>query len=502
MGCEAAVTAKGERLIWIEPSVVDRQRATRGPGESYSDVILRLVFGSRRTLGATVGILPLHVQAFVLKTWVMLLLHISDIHFRAPDCVNPALDPDRPFRTRMVRDARARIDTLGAVDAILIGGDIAFKGDPREYQAAFTWFNELAEACGCPLARVFVIPGNHDVDRGVITRTPATRNVQQAIKRAAANRRERELRTQFSDPDTGRALLAPLAAYNDFAKLFSCQVYPPEHLFWKQDLPLGGGVNLRIYGLTSPLLSGAGGQDDDRESLYLSPLQTVLDPVDDVVNLVLCHHPPDWFMDQDDVQDAFCARAAIHLFGHKHRQRVTQDPDYIRFAAGAVNPDRNEAGWQPGYNLIDLRLIGAGSDRALEIEAHMLQWQSNPEQYRAVLMRQGEPVVRHRIATPARRLGTAQVRGAAPIAPAAPEVPAADADVEAVMSDASTRNLVFRFWNLTASQRRSITLRLGLIEKDELGLPEPERYGRALFRAGQRGQIEALAREVARLEGR
>ena len=34
---EAEVTAKGERLIWIEPSALDRLRAMRGPGESYSD---------------------------------------------------------------------------------------------------------------------------------------------------------------------------------------------------------------------------------------------------------------------------------------------------------------------------------------------------------------------------------------------------------------------------------------------------------------------------------
>jgi hypothetical protein len=27
---------------------------------------------------------------------IMLLLHISDIHFREPDCVNPDLDPDHP----------------------------------------------------------------------------------------------------------------------------------------------------------------------------------------------------------------------------------------------------------------------------------------------------------------------------------------------------------------------------------------------------------------------
>ena len=68
------------------------------------------------------------------------------------------------------------------------------------------------------------------------------------------------------------------------------------------------------------------------------------------------------------------------------------------------------------------------------------------------------------------------------------------------MGDAITRNLVFRFWNLTASKRREITLRLGLITKDELGLPEPERYGRALIRAFERGKLEELAREVAQKE--
>jgi hypothetical protein len=30
-------------LVWLETSVVDRLRALRGPGESYSDVILKLV---------------------------------------------------------------------------------------------------------------------------------------------------------------------------------------------------------------------------------------------------------------------------------------------------------------------------------------------------------------------------------------------------------------------------------------------------------------------------
>jgi hypothetical protein len=34
--------ANGERQIWLAADVVNRLRSLRGPGESYSDVILRL----------------------------------------------------------------------------------------------------------------------------------------------------------------------------------------------------------------------------------------------------------------------------------------------------------------------------------------------------------------------------------------------------------------------------------------------------------------------------
>jgi len=38
----AGVDANGERYIWLPRAVVDRLRSLRGPGESFSDVILRL----------------------------------------------------------------------------------------------------------------------------------------------------------------------------------------------------------------------------------------------------------------------------------------------------------------------------------------------------------------------------------------------------------------------------------------------------------------------------
>ncbi|MFC0403116.1 metallophosphoesterase [Paraburkholderia rhizosphaerae] len=443
----------------------------------------------------------------------MLLLHVSDIHFRSPDCLDPGLDPERPYRTILLQDVRARVRELGPVSAVLVGGDIAFKGATDEYDAAWTWLKELAAAAGCPLERVFVVPGNHDVDRNLSAQSVPTRNAQAAIMRAPADSRERELRNQIRDQDTGRALLAPIAAYNEFAKLLNCQVYLPERLYWKQDLDLGQGVLLRVHGLTSVILSGAEGHNDTRESLYLSPLQTVLDPVDDVVNLVLCHHPPDWFMDQDDANDAICGRATIHMFGHKHRQRVQLDRQYVRFSAGAVNPDRNEVGWNPGYNLVEVDVTGTGVDRQILIAAHLRQWQSNPDMFRAVQTPEGESVFRHTIRFPGEAHTAAlSVAASAPNASRAASVveqaPAvrelsgyeSDTDGEAAMGNTSARNLVFRFWNLRASERRDIVQRLDLISEAELNLPEPERYGRALIRASERGILDLLAREIARKE--
>jgi len=434
----------------------------------------------------------------------MLLLNVSDIHFRHPICTS-GMDPDRPFRTRLIQDARQRSAELGSVDAMLVSGDIAFAGMTEEYDEAYRWLVELATVCNCPLERIYVIPGNHDVNR-VTTRTDmGVRNVHRAISRATAHEREGELLAQFRHQDTGRALMEPIAAYNVFAARFSCQVYTPDKLFWHQDLPLDDKRKLRIYGLTSTLLSGSGGTDDARMGLYLSPLQTVLDPVDGVVNLVMCHHPPDWLMDHDEVEDAVNGRAAIQFFGHKHRTRIHREQHYIRFSAGAVNPERHLPGWEPGYNFVRLNVANENGRSTLEIEAYLLVWQTNPDLFHPKLNENGEPVFRHSIRLPILPAGFQPAVEQIDLPPDAQLV--ADrpvvAEREKSMSDHDTRNLVLRFWDLTSSKRREIALELGLLDRDEITqLPEPERYGRALARAGERGLLERVAEEIRKREGR
>jgi hypothetical protein len=47
LGFENKTDEEGQRLIWLDRSVVDRLRSLRGPGESYSDLIVALSAGRR-----------------------------------------------------------------------------------------------------------------------------------------------------------------------------------------------------------------------------------------------------------------------------------------------------------------------------------------------------------------------------------------------------------------------------------------------------------------------
>jgi hypothetical protein len=45
VGVEPKPNEKGEREIWLDDGALNRLRPMRGPGESYSDAILRLASG-------------------------------------------------------------------------------------------------------------------------------------------------------------------------------------------------------------------------------------------------------------------------------------------------------------------------------------------------------------------------------------------------------------------------------------------------------------------------
>lgn len=441
----------------------------------------------------------------------MRLLHLSDIHFRSPDCENPATDRNQPYRTLLVQDAVALCREDGPVDAILVGGDIAFKGDPAEYKVARTWLLDLAHQCGCPSEGIYVVPGNHDTDRKVCAKSLTISIAQDAIAKASDDARESMMRRQLADGTFSQALFQPLAAYNDFAAGFDCSVYP-EVPFWSDEIEFEGGVRLRLFGLTSTLISGLGDRDDAPGRLYLGRLQTVLNPEPDVVNLVLCHHPPSWFSDRDDTDDNVNDRAKLQFFGHEHRQRCTPTPTYMRFQAGAVNPDVYERDWKPGYNLLDISVRGEGLNRTLDVRAYVRHFQKAPEMFVALRPDRFQEVWTHSMSLPhlpplGARATKVEPNAPYPTTKVAKAVHAAAAIAlpaepkrEVTMQGPSMRNLIYRFWDLSIAERRDIMLKLGLIDVADLRVPEPELYKKAFKQAAARGLLVELASEIERVE--
>lgn len=71
---------------------------------------------------------------------------------------------------------------------------------------------------------------------------------------------------------------------------------------------------------------------------------------------------------------------------------------------------------------------------------------------------------------------------------------------ETDVTEPSTDNLIFRFWQLSGSQMRDIALQLGLITKADLQIPPHERYQSALRLAKEKGLLVELARQIEKYE--
>ncbi len=170
--------------------------------------------------------------------------------------------------------------------------------------------------------------------------------------------------------------------------------------------------------------------------------------------------------------------------------------DYIRLTASAAQPERNEQGWEPGYNLIHLSVDGGPERRSLRVRAHVRVWQTAPGGFHAK-MDKNSPVFEHSIA----------LEDWHPIA-----IPTASSDVQPQTAGAvempteegdamdTLRNLGLRFYKLSFSKKSEIAGRLELLEEEDMTLPDHERFRRVFIRAHDRGKLQQLSDAVTSAE--
>lgn len=424
----------------------------------------------------------------------LLLMHLSDIHFKKPQCLNPDMDRDNPVRVALKNDAVEFCKEHGDVDVILVTGDIAYHADPEEYEVAKLWLDEIANATGCCQGAVYTVPGNHDISWKILKNNDMTVSLRNQVLNVNEPDRYDEFFKIMNDEDKATDLFEPLMPYNTFAARYGCALSVDGRPFWRAEIPLGEHIKIRLHGLTTAIFSG---EEDEKGKLYLGDIQTAFEPLNQVINIVLMHHPPDWLSDCDAVEDALWNGTKLHLLGHKHSQRIRNDTNSVKLAAGAVNPARNEANWEPGYNFIELFLSDEDDQIMLNIHSHLRNWQSSPDRFTARENSDGTKVFVNKMIISAiedKESGT--------------EVETVEVatvqhnDESETMTTGATKNLVYRFWELASSDRRTIANDLHLLSEKELELPEFERYKRAFKNAREHDKIQALSEAIQNVENK
>lgn len=431
----------------------------------------------------------------------MLFLHFSDIHFRKTEVDVPD-DPNRGLRNDIIRDVKFMREKLGRdADGIWLTGDIAFAGQAEEYDYAKKWLeDELCPAAGCSMQNVFVIPGNHDVDRKA-ENGPASVMVRGSLRDKPSREVDAEIRKWMRDATSARVIFAPIENYNRFAAQFWCalrpysdnekgedgdkvKLDPPAQPFARRDLKLGDGSTLRLWGFNTVIVS----DDSDAEGrMLIDPAAAQIERADGVCHVVMAHHPFNWLKNKGPFEERCNAVATIQLFGHEHTLRMDEDKRYVRIRAGAMHPERMEPGWDPGYNWIDVDVVRKDGKRNLVVGVHVRKYENagfhpvfDPDHNEVWVNSYALP----EWAPPATPVEAEKVEDDA--------MPVLEKPIMPTPTPVSVRSVMLKIFKLREHDQRRVITQLNLDKPGDRDLKDYELAMAAVTRSNEQGRLKEL----------
>lgn len=300
-------------------------------------------------------------------------IHLSDIHFGQER--DDALHFNNDVKAQLIVDAAEIVKSLpsGVAHGILVTGDIAQAGKSAQYTDAGRWLDQLAEAVGCESFRIQMVPGNHDLDRSLLSKGGSL--MLDAIRAGGAAEYEAILASA-----TDRAVLfARFRDYGKFCEGYDCALDSEGRYATNMLVELAPGRSIRFVRLNSSLLC-TGDEDDKNPELMVGARQFTIPRTKGEEIVALIHHPLNWFKDQVDVAKYLKSRARILISGHEHNPRVLVEEieggtDFMMLAAGATVPTRSNEPYAYTYNVIE---FDWDSERdALAVKIHPRAW--NPD---------------------------------------------------------------------------------------------------------------------------
>ena len=259
-------------------------------------------------------------------TW----LHLSDFH----------LSPSSPYDSDVV--LKALVESVAwfrqqgnwQPDLIFATGDIAEKGAAAVFTGteprATTFFNALLKAADLSRERLFIVPGNHDVQRekGDFLLSPLNSQAQA---------------DKYFHPDNPKHHFAKLEYFISWYNAYfsGIRTFPVNSTCELIDIGINGH-QLAILSLNSALFC-MDSKTDHRQLLVgrrcLFPVIEQLKSTPHDLSIALVHHPLDWLspVEQKQIKGALKSQVNFLLQGHNHETEIEQSAKtFIQLAAGAA----------------------------------------------------------------------------------------------------------------------------------------------------------------------
>ncbi len=298
-------------------------------------------------------------------------VHVSDIHF-GQENRNGSIHVYGDVREELIRSCRKMASLIGQANGIIATGDIAFSGKTEEYGSASDWLERLSQAVGCERISVLVVPGNHDIDRQLITYTSAI--VQERLRKCALSSLDSEL-DSIGKEELSNPLLPKLGAYRAFAEQYGCDFISAHHTRWEKTHAITLHHQLIFAGLNSVQVSD---KEDGLDKMVLGSSQYILPRCPNAEYVALLHHPMEWYRDRSEGKK-YLRRARVLLFGHQHEleiRKITElDEERLELYAGAINPgSENGSAFEYRYNWIEFDLKPHDGVTRLAVTIYPMIW--------------------------------------------------------------------------------------------------------------------------------
>lgn len=254
-------------------------------------------------------------------------LHISDFHFKS----ETTYDQDIVLKN-LINSLPDLVRRYGYPDFVIASGDIAYSGKSSEYKIASIFFDRILNILNLEKDRLFVVPGNHDVDR----------NKGKGLARTLSSANEAD--EYFSD---SAPLLHISHRMNDFSEWYDLyfkdiRTFPKNTTVSIETLCVND-INVTIGLFNSAVFSF---DEKDSGSLFIGRrcIDSAISKIEAMpkgLKIAVKHHPFNWLnsIEMSQVKSRIFDNFDCVLTGHMHENEIENIigsfGDAIALSAGA-----------------------------------------------------------------------------------------------------------------------------------------------------------------------